>query len=577
MKKVLVFMKPYWWIALLAPLAMIGEVLVDLWQPKLMSTIVDEGVLQGNMDVILRTGITMLVMVIFGGLFGIGSAAFSGVASQNFANDLRKAVFQKTMSLSLQQTDRFTTGSLVTRMTNDITQVQHFMDMAMRMFVRSFMLFIGGIVMMLGLNVNFGMVVLIALPIELVLIVLFVRKTSPIFSVVQKKLDRVNAVMQENVSGARVVKAYTREGFESDRFEDANSDLMQTNMRVMKIMALMMPIMMILMNLSIIAIIYIGGLQVQAQAMQVGSVMAAVTYVTQILMSMMMVSMMFQSISRASASAKRLQEVLDTEPAVIGGTKKLERVDSIVFENVGFHYPSVEGQQVLQNISLEIKKGEHIAILGATGTGKSSFVNLLPRFYDVSEGRILINDCPIGEYDLHSLREKIGIVLQKSELFSGSIKDNILWGDDKADAAQVERAASVAQAEEFILAMPDKYDGYVAEKGASLSGGQKQRMSIARSVLKHPDVLIFDDSTSALDLGTEARLQAAVRETLQGTTLITIAQRISSVKNCDRIVVLEEGEIAAIGTHEALLAESEIYQDIYASQVKGGGAEDGTK
>lgn len=577
MKKVLKYMKPYWWIALLAPLAMVGEVLVDLWQPKLMSTIVDEGVLQGNMEVILRTGITMLVMVIFGGLFGIGSAAFSGVASQNFANDLRKAVFKKTMSLSLQQTDKFTTGSLVTRMTNDITQVQHFMDMAMRMFVRSFMLFAGGIVMMLGLNVNFGIVVLIALPIELIIIFLFVKKTSPIFSIVQNKLDRVNAVMQENVSGARVVKAYTREGYESDRFDDANTDLMKTNLRVMKIMSMMMPIMMILMNLSIIAVIYIGGLQVQAEQMQVGSVMAAVTYVTQILMSMMMVSMMFQSISRASASAKRLQEVLDTEPAVIGGKEKLENIDSIVFDHVGFHYPGIAGQQVLKNISLEIKKGEHIAILGATGTGKSSFVNLLPRFYDVSEGTLLVNGRPIGEYDLLSLREKIGIVLQKSELFSGSVKENILWGDNNATDLQIVQAAQIAQAADFIEAMPDKYEGYVAEKGASLSGGQKQRMSIARSVLRHPDVLIFDDSTSALDLGTESRLQAAVREYLKGTTLITIAQRISSVKNCDRIVVLEDGEIAAVGNHETLLKESQIYQDIYASQVKQGGGENGAK
>lgn len=577
MKKVLKYMKPYWWIALLAPLAMVGEVLVDLWQPKLMSTIVDEGVLQGNMEVILRTGITMLVMVIFGGLFGIGSAAFSGVASQNFANDLRKAVFKKTMSLSLQQTDKFTTGSLVTRMTNDITQVQHFMDMAMRMFVRSFMLFAGGIVMMLGLNVNFGIVVLIALPIELIVIFLFVKKTSPIFSVVQNKLDRVNAVMQENVSGARVVKAYTREDFESNRFDDANTDLMKTNLRVMKIMSMMMPIMMILMNLSIIAVIYIGGLQVQAQAMQVGSVMAAVTYVTQILMSMMMVSMMFQSISRASASAKRLQEVLDTEPAVVGGKEKLEKIDSVVFDHVGFHYPGIAGQQVLKDISLEIKKGEHIAILGATGTGKSSFVNLLPRFYDVSEGTLYINGKPIGEYDLLSLREKVGIVLQKSELFSGSVKDNILWGDKNATDLRVIQAAQIAQAADFIEAMPDQYEGYVAEKGASLSGGQKQRMSIARSVLRHPDVLIFDDSTSALDLGTESRLQAAVREHLKGTTLITIAQRISSVKNCDRIVVLEDGEIAAVGNHETLLKESQIYQDIYASQVKQGGGENGAK
>ena len=564
--KLIRYLKPYWWIALLTPVTMTGEVLIDLMQPKLMSEIVDQGVLGNNMELIVHTGLWMLFLVVIGGLCGVGSSFFSGLASQSFAYDLRNDVFHKVMDLSFEQTDRFTTGSLVTRMTNDITAVQQFVDLALRLFVRSILLFAGGIFMMLRLNLSFGLVLICSLPCEILIMIFLLKKAGPIYAMVQRKLDRVNSVVQENIAGARVVKAYVREDYESERFGKANDELSDTNLRVQKIMALLNPLLMIVMNLSVIAIIYVGGWQVEAKSIGVGEVMAAVTYITQILMSIMMVSMMFQSISRARASAQRLKEVLDTNPVVQSGTKTAGELGDITFDQVGFHYPGSSGRPVLSGFSFHIRKGENIAVLGVTGSGKSSLVHLIPRFYDVSSGEIRLGGRPIRDYELSSLREQIGMVLQKSELFSGSVAENIRWGRSDATDEEVRHAAEVAQADSFIQEIPGGYEGYIAEKGASLSGGQKQRLCIARAILKRPQILIFDDSTSALDLGTEARLRKALRDELKDTTIITIAQRIASVMNCDRIALLEDGRLAACGTHEELLASSKIYQDIYQSQ-----------
>ena len=569
------YLKPYWYFALLSPLVMAGEVIFDLFQPKFMSGIVDEGVLNGNMQVILSTGLLMLLFTFLGGLCGVGGAAFGTAAAQNFGNDLRKDVFSRVMHLSLSQTDDFTTGSLVTRLTNDITAVQELVSMALRMFVRAPMSFIGGIVMALSLNANFGLVLVIALPIQLVIIWLLLAKASPLFGLVQKKLDKVNAVVQENVTGARMVKAYVREDYEENRFRTANNDLMQTSLRVQKLMAILNPVLMIVMNFSVVAIILIGGFQVEARAMQVGQVMAAVTYVTQILMSIMMVSMMFQSISRARASAARIREVLDTLPAIADGEQKEAgsgRGGSISFKNVGFRYSASE-RPVLEDINLDIHPGETIAILGATGAGKTTLCNLIPRFYDPTKGEIFVDGRPVTDYTLEELRKKIAFVLQKSELFSGTIADNIRWGRPDATDDEVVAAAKVAQADEFITGFKDGYQTIIGEKGASLSGGQKQRLSIARAVLRQPEILLFDDSTSALDLGTEARLRDALRKSMQHTTVIMVAQRVASVMHADRILVLDGGRIAACGRHEELLQTSAIYQDIYSSQVgKGGGA-----
>lgn len=572
--KLIKYLKPYWFIALMTPLFMVIEVVVDLIQPKLMSKIVDDGVLAGNMELIITTGITMMLFVILGGIGGIGSAAFSSATSQSFAMDLRNDVFKKTMHLSFQQTDKFTTGSLVTRLTNDITMVQNLVNQILRMMVRTGMLFVGGVVMVLSLNVKFGLVLAAVLPLQALGTYIVLKKGSPLFKVVQKKLDKVNAVVQENVSGARVVKAYTREEHEKERFYSANEDLIGITMRVQKLMATAMPLLSILMNVTVLLIIYMGGLQVQARQMQVGEVMAAVTYISQILHGVMMFSMMFQVFSRASASASRLIEVLETEPAIHDGNRSLppeqKEKGTVCFENASFHYPNTTGRPVLQGINLEVRPGEMVAVLGATGSGKSSLVNLVPRFYDTTEGRVLVDGVDVKEYTLDGLREKVGMVLQTSELFAGTILDNIRWGNEDATEEEVIAAAKIAQADEFIQSFPDGYQTQITQKGASLSGGQKQRLSIARAILKKPEILIFDDSTSALDLGTEARLQKAMRQSLKGTTVIMIAQRVASVMGADRIAVIENGAIADCGSHYELLERSPLYQDIYNSQIRKG-------
>ena len=575
--KVLRYLKPYWVFALLCPLAMILEVSMDLLQPTLMSDIVDNGILgdaaaDENLRYVLITGLKMLVFSLIGCFGGIASAAFGTAAAQKMGNDLRKDAFAKVMHMSFQQTDKFTTGSLVTRLTNDITAIQEFVAMSLRMFVRTGMQFIGGIAVILTLNVNFGIVLVISLPVQLIAVAIIMKKASPLFSIVQSRLDKVNSVVQENVSGARVVKAFTREEYEINRFDNANTDLMTTNLKVQKLLATLNPILMIIMNASVIAIIMTGGFQVEAKAMQVGEVMAAVTYITQILMSVMMVGMMFQQVSRSAASMKRVNEVLSTNPVISDGHKSADSDNSgtVEFRNVDFSYPGSSGKPVLSGIDLKAEKGQMIAILGSTGCGKTSLVNLVPRFYDATKGDVLVDGVNAKDYDVDTLRSKIGVVLQKSELFSGTVAENIRWGCETATDEEVKTAAKIAQAEEFIDGFNDGYDTMISEKGASLSGGQKQRMAIARAIIKKPEILIFDDSTSALDLSTEAKLHKALRESLSGVTVIMIAQRIASVMRADKIAVLENGSICAFGTHKELMESSSVYRDIYYSQMKQG-------
>jgi ATP-binding cassette subfamily B protein len=517
----------------------------------------------------------MLCTVIFGACCGSASAFFAGCASQGFSRDVRNDLFKRVMGLSFQQTDKFTTGSLVTRITADVTAIQQMVDFLIRGFVRNIIMFIGGVIMMLTLAKSFGTIIAVALPVEALIVILIMRRANPLYAIVASRLDSVNSVMQENVTGARVVKAYVREKHEQERFEGANMGLTEANLKVQELMALLSPVLMVIMNFSVMAVIYIGGWQVQAKEMKVGEVMAAITYLTQVLHGIMMISMMFQTMARASASAKRINEVLDTEPVIRDGnggdigTKK----GTVTFRGVTFAYPESSGEPVLTDIDLDIHAGENIAILGATGSGKSSLVNMIPRFYDADRGEVLVDGVNVREFGLEDLRKRVGIVLQKSELFSATVAENIRWGKDDATDEEVRKAADIAQADEFISRMPDGYDSMIAEKGASLSGGQKQRMSIARAVLKKPEILIFDDSTSALDLGTEAKLRAKLREELKGTTVITIAQRIASVKSCDRIVVLDRGRIVGCDNHDALLKNCEVYKDIYDSQIKTQGGE----
>lgn len=569
--KVLKFLKKYWFFALLAPLFMIGEVSMDLIQPKLMSEIVDDGVLKNNMDFILKSGLFMLLFTAIGGITGILSGVFTNLASQNFANDLRKKLYEKITSLSFEQTDKFTTGSLITRLTNDVTAVQNFVSVALRMFVRSGFMFIGGIIMLLSLNITFGRVTAFILPLQVLVIFVFLKMVSPVFMVVQKKLDRVNSVVLENVTGSRVIKAYVREDYEKDRFSDANDELMNTNLKVMKMMASIGPIMMLLMNIAVVFIIYVGGDRVSLGKIQVGEIMAAVNYATMIIHSMMMVSMMFQMVTRARASMKRISEVLDTQVKIVDGNVggNSESSDEYIeFKNVKFSYPTASSKPVIDGFNLKIKKGERIAILGSTGSGKTTLINLIPRFYDTTEGNVFVDGVDVRDYKLSDLRDKICVVMQKSELYSGTISDNIKMGKKDAEDLEVKKAAKISQADEFISSFENGYDTFVSEKGASLSGGQKQRISIARALIKKPEILIFDDSTSALDLATEARLHKALNEELKDTTVIMIAQRIASIKDCDRIVVLDKGRVVDLGTHDELMENSEIYLDIYNSQLQ---------
>lgn len=571
------YLKKYWFFALLAPIFMIGEVSMDLLQPELMSRIIDDGVLGlnnggvGNLNTVITIGLKMIGFVALGGICGIMSGVFANLCAQQFGNDVRKAVFKRIMELSFEQTDKFSTGSLITRVTNDITQLQNFVMQCLRGFVRTSMLFIGGIACMVSLNMEFGIIIACALPFVAVCVVYFIAKANPKFTVLQKKLDKVNNVMQENVSGARVVKAYVKEDYETERFEKANNELVSTQLDVLLLLSYMTPIMNIILNLSVVAVIKVGGIQVSEGSATPGNVMASITYCSQVLNAVMRMTMIFQTASRGIASKKRVMEIINCDPAIKSGTYNKETAvkGKVEFKNVSFAYPGMDNENVIEKFNLVINPGETIGILGATGCGKSSLVNLIPRFYDVTKGEVLIDDVNVKDYDLQVLRDKVSIALQKPEIFSTTIAENIAWGDDSADIEKIRQAADIAQATEFIDNRTDGMDTQVSQGGHSLSGGQKQRVAISRAVLKNSEILIFDDATSALDLKTEADLYSELSVKKYDVTRIIIAQRIASVKNADRIVVMDNGRLADVGSHSELIKTSEIYKDIYESQLKG--------
>lgn len=568
------YLKKYWLFCLLAPLFMVGEVAMDLIQPDMMADIVDNGVLKSDITLIVTVGVKMILTVIAGGISGIFCGVFANIAAQGFGNDLRKDLFAKIMNLSFQQTDKISTGSLVTRLTNDVTQVQHMVMMSVRGFVRNSVMFVGGIIMLYRQSPKFAAVAACGLPFVVCFVIFFLKKASPLFAVVQKKLDGINNVMQETVAGARVVKAYVKEEYELGRFDDANEALCEENLRVQTLLAFMSPCMNIVLNLCVVAVILVGGFTARAGgSITPGNTMAAITYLAQILHGITFMANIFQTFSRAKASADRINEVLQN-PEIItdgAGTKEQATKGAIEFKNVSFAYPESDGQCVLEDISFKVNPGETLAVIGATGSGKSSLVHLIPRFYDVTEGEVLVDGINVKDYKLTELREKIAIVLQKAELYSRSIEENIRWSKKDATPWEIKKAAEIAQADDFICNTSHGYYTPVTEGGHSLSGGQKQRISISRAILKEHEILIFDDSTSALDLKTEASLYQALQEDCPDVTKIIIAQRIASIKGADRIAVLDNGTISALGTHEELMNASEIYRDIYKSQLKEGG------
>ena len=568
------YLKKYWFYCLLAPLFMVGEVAMDLIQPDMMADIVDNGVLKGDFALIVTMGIRMILTVIAGGFCGILCGVFANLAAQSFGNDLRKAVFTKIMHLSFQQTDKISTGSLVTRLTNDVTQVQHMVMMAVRGFVRNTVMFVGGIIMLYLQSPRFALIAACGLPFVVVAVTFFLRKTAPLFAVVQKKLDGINHIMQETIAGARVVKAYVKEDYELGRFDDANDALCQENLRVQSLLAFMSPCMNIVLNICVVAVIMVGGYTVKTGGtITPGNTMAAITYLAQILHGVTFMANIFQVFSRAKASAERINEVLCSPDIITDGvgTQEAESKGAVEFRHVSFAYPGSDDHCVLEDISFRVQPGETLAIIGATGSGKSSLVHLIPRFYDVTEGEVLVDGVNVKDYNLTELRDKIAIVLQKAELYSRSIEENIRWAKKDAELWEIKKAAQIACADDFICSKSYGYYTPVTERGHSLSGGQKQRISIARAVLKEHDILIFDDSTSALDLKTEAALYQALREECGNVTKIIIAQRISSIQGADRILVLDNGGVSAIGTHAELMERSEIYRDIYHSQLKEGG------
>lgn len=553
---------------------MIGEVMMDLIQPGLMKQIVDDGVLGvgnngiGNLQIVWTTGIWMIVLVLFGGLCGALNNVFVHLSGQNIGNEMRKDCFRKIMTFSFPQVDEFGTGSLVTRVTNDITQVQNFVSQFVRGMIRTTLLTFGSMYFMFRLNRDFGLIVLCAFPFIVGCLVFCLAKANPLFTKLQAELDEINSIMQEDVLGIRIIKACVREIYEKLRFGKANDKLVKTQLRTLVIFAFMNPIINALMYIVVAMILLIGSYEVSSGATTPGNIMAALTYTTQLLDGILMLVMLFQNISRGYASWKRVREVLYSTPEIKDGTfsGETKQRGTIEFCDVSFAYPD-NSQSVLEHINLKIHQGETVAIMGATGCGKTSLVNLIPRFYEVTKGAVMVDGIDVRDYKQDALRKKIAIALQKSELFSETIQENIAWGFPDATVEKIREAAVTAQAEDFILASPKNYNTMVAERGMSLSGGQKQRISISRAVVKEAEILIFDDSTSALDLKTEANLYTALQRLHPDSTKIIIAQRIASVRNADRIVVLDNGRIAAVGTHEDLIDSCSIYQEIYNSQI----------
>ncbi|SFE38103.1 ATP-binding cassette, subfamily B [Paenibacillus algorifonticola] len=563
------FLKPFRWLIAAVLVLVFIQSLSDLYLPTLMADIVDDGVAKGDTPLIWKIGSYMLLIAAVGGISSIGASYFSAKASASFGRLVREKVFGHVQNFSLQEFDKIGTASLITRTTNDITQVQQVLIMILRMMVMAPMMCIGGIIMAISKDAKLSLVLVVALPVLAGAIFAVVRKGIPLFKMMQVRIDKLNLVLREGLTGIRVIRSFDRTNYENKKFDAANSDLTETAIKVNKIMAVMMPLMMLVMNLSTVAIIAIGGLRIENGDMEVGSLMAFIQYAMQIMFSLLMLSMLLVMVPRASASAVRINEVLDMVPDIADnasvkntGTRK----GYVEFRDVTFSYPGAE-QPALSNISFKAAPGEVTAIIGGTGSGKSTLVNLIPRFYDTAGGSIIIDDVDIRDLSQEALREKIGFVPQKAVLFTGTIAENMRYGKENATDEEMEHAAEVAQATEFIGTMKEGYGASVSQGGNNLSGGQKQRLSIARALVRQPEIYVFDDSFSALDFKTDAKLRAALRKETVDSTVLLVAQRVSTVLDADRIIVLDEGQLAGIGTHQELMESCDVYREIVYSQL----------
>jgi ATP-binding cassette subfamily B protein len=570
MKKILMYLKPYKVFTILAPVMMLLEVFMDLLQPVFMQRIIDVGIADGDMQYVLSKLYLMLGVAFVGMIGGLGCSYFSAKAAINAGTDIRNDLFEKVQSFSFGNIDRIETGNLITRLTNDVVQVQRVMMMLMRIMVRAPLQIIGSFIMAFIISPKLSLILLVIVPILVLTLIVIVKKGYPIFTLVQGRLDQVNTVMQENLAGIRVVKAFVRREFEKNRFARANDSLKEMTVKVSRIMALLSPIVMLLLNAGVIAVIWFGSIEVNSGRLKVGMVLAFVNYLLQLLSSLMMVANLIMMYSRAQASATRITEVLETLPDISENksaiaVKRLQ--GNIEFNKVNFSYNKEEDKPVLTDISFTVNQGEKLAILGSTGSGKTTLVNLIPRFYALDSGSITIDGINIQDMTSQSLRENIAMVLQQTVLFSGTIRENIMYGKPDASMEEVIEAAECVQADSFIRAFEKGYETVLGQKGVNLSGGQKQRIAIARALITKPAILILDDSTSAVDVTTEARIQDELDRNLGDTTVILVAQRISSVLDADKILVLDEGEIVACGNHDDLIQSSEIYRDIYVSQL----------
>lgn len=574
MKRYGKYIKPYWKSFVFCPILMLTEVAGEVILPAFMANIINIGAAQHDVSYIVRTGLIMLLTALVMMTGGIGGAYFAARAAISFAADLRSDLFCKIQKFSFQNIDRFSTGSLVTRLTNDITQVQNVIMMGLKLLLRAPGMLIGAVIMAFIMNAELAMILLVIIPLLGAAIGTVIRIAFPRFETVQKKIDAVNSRIQEMLTNIRIIKSFVRDEFETERFATANEELKQSGLSAFKAVILNMPIMMLAMNVTTLAVVWTGGSQVLANTMPVGDLTAFTTYIVQVLMSLMMLAMVLLQSSRAVASLKRITEILDTEvdltDEAAGRKDAVITKGDIEFRNVSFSYykdGSEEREKVLSDISFCIRAGETVGIIGSTGCGKTSLVQLIPRLYDTDTGEVLVDGINVKDYSLRHLRDSVSMVLQKNVLFSGTIEENLRWGDENADRETVMAAASAAQAADFIASFPQQYETSLSQGGVNVSGGQKQRLCIARALLKRPKILILDDSTSAVDTATEAEIRKSFSASLKETTKIIIAQRITSVMDADQIIVMEEGRIVGMGSHEEMMVRCGAYREIYESQM----------